>query len=86
MHVCPLVQTDVQLKEEWIRKPLRQKCWPLPMTDQEETEQQANELLSAGWIEAFPPVEIPLYAFCARLSWWTKRNTKHVAWSVNSGN
>ena len=59
-NACPLVQMDIQLKEEWVGKPLRQKCWPLPVKDQEEIEQQANELLKAGLIEAFPPGEIPL--------------------------
>ena len=59
-NACPLVQMDVQLKEEWKDKPLRQKCWPLPVEDQKEIEQQAEELLKAGLIEAFPKGEIPL--------------------------
>ena len=59
-NACPLVQMDIQLKEEWVGKPLRQKCWPLPVVDQNEIEQQAEELLKAGLIEAFPPGEIPL--------------------------
>ena len=63
MHVCPLVQTGVHLKEEWIEKPLRQ---------------QANDLLSAGW-----DTSVCLFP---RLSWWTKRNPEHVAWSFTSGN
>ena len=33
---CPLVQMDVELKEEWVGKPLRQRCWPMPVVDQEE--------------------------------------------------
>ena len=57
---CPLVQMDIQLKEEWIGKPLRQRCWPMAVNDQNEIEQQANELLKAGLIESFPPGEIPL--------------------------
>ena len=30
---CPLAQMDIQMKEEWKGKPLRQKCWPMPMKD-----------------------------------------------------
>ena len=56
---CPLVQCDLQLKEEWVGKPLRQKCWPMPKIEQDELEMQAEELVKAGLAEPFPPGEYP---------------------------
>ena len=49
---CLLVQMDLELKDEWIGKPLRQKCWPMPLPDQEEINLQAEGLLKGGLAEA----------------------------------
>ena len=56
---CPLVQMDIELKEEWVGKPLRQKCWPMPELENKEIEMQAEELVKAGLAEVFPPGQIP---------------------------
>ena len=71
---CPLVLMDLQLKEEWEGKPLRQKCWPMPLVDQQEIEQQAEELLKAGLAEAFPPGQIP--HFCSPTFLVDKKESK----------
>ena len=71
---CPLVQMDIELKEEWIGKPLRQRCWPMPIVDQEEINMQAEELLKAGLAEAFPPGQIP--HFCSPTFLVDKKDSK----------
>ena len=71
---CPLVQMDIELKEEWVGKPLRQKCWPMPLADQQELELQAEELLKAGLAEAFPLGQIP--HFCSPTFLVDKRDSK----------
>ncbi len=45
--------------EDWIGKPLRQKCLPFPLADQQELEQQAGELLKVGLAGTFAPGQIP---------------------------
>ena len=57
---CTLVQMDVQLREEWVGKPLRQKCWPMPLPDQQKIEQQAGEFLRVGLIEVSPRGNTPV--------------------------
>jgi len=56
---CPLVLMDIELKEEWEGKPLRQRCWPMPINEQQEINLQAEELIKAGLAEVFPPGETP---------------------------
>ena len=56
---CPLVLMDIELKEEWEVGPLRQRCWPMPIQEQQEINLQAEELLKAGLAEIVPPGEIP---------------------------
>ena len=58
-EACPLVVMDLELKPEWEGRPLRQKCWPMPVQDQNEINLQTEELLKAGLIECFPPGQIP---------------------------
>jgi hypothetical protein len=53
------VLMDIELKPEWEGRPLRQKCWPMPLNDQEEINLQCEELLKAGLIESFPMGQIP---------------------------
>ena len=56
---CPLVLIDIELKEEWEGNPLRQRCGPMSINEQQEINLQAEELLKAGLAEVFPPGEIP---------------------------
>ncbi len=65
---------DLELKEEWVGKPLRQKCWPMPILDQQELELQAEELLKAGLAETFPPGQIP--HFCSPTFLVDKKESK----------
>lgn len=69
-EACPLVQMDLQLKEEWLGKPLRQKCWPMPKADMDELEMQAEELVRAGLAEAYPPGNTHK---CAHPPFWSIR-------------
>ena len=65
---------DIQLKDEWVGKPLRQRCWPMAQNEAQEIEMQTNELLRAGLIEAFPLGEIPL--FCSPTFLVDKKESK----------
>ena len=71
---CPLVKMDIELKEEWLGKPLRQKCWPMTNEDQNEIELQAQELVKAGLAEPYPPGEIP--HFCSPTFLVDKKDSK----------
>ena len=71
---CPLVLMDIELKEEWEGKPLRQRCWPMSINEQQEINLQAEEILN------FPPQE--KYHMSARQHFWlTKRTPKPKGWS-----
>ena len=56
---CPLAIMDLELKDEFKHKTLRQKCWPMPKEDCLEIEKQVNELVEAGLVEPFPIGKFP---------------------------
>ena len=51
---CKLVEMDIELKEEFKGRTLRQKCWPMPQEDALEIEKQVQELVDANLVEPFP--------------------------------
>ena len=50
---------DIELKEEFKGKTLRQKCWPMPQEDSQEIEKQVQELIEAKLVEPFPVGTFP---------------------------
>ena len=56
---CKLVEMDIELKEEFKGKTLRQKCWPMPQEDSQEIEKQVQELIEAKLVEPFPVGTFP---------------------------
>ena len=44
---CKLVEMDIEIKGEFLDKPLRGKCWPMSKADSDEIEKQVEELLEA---------------------------------------
>ena len=56
---CKLAEMDIELKEEFKGKTLRQKCWPMPVADVEEIEKQVQELVESGLVEPFPVGTFP---------------------------
>ena len=72
---------DIQLKDEWVGKPLRQRCWPMAQNEAQEIEMQTNELLRAGLIEAFPLEKY--HFFCFQHFLLTKMKLRPKEWSYN---
>jgi hypothetical protein len=56
---CKLGEMDIELKEEFKGKTLRQKCWPMPQEDSQEIEKQVQELIEAKLVEPFPVGTFP---------------------------
>ena len=56
---CKLAIMDLELKEEFKGRTLRQKCWPMSKEDADEIEKQVNELVEAGMVEPFPVGSFP---------------------------
>ena len=58
-----IVEMDLQLKPEWQNVPLRSRCFPMPLEDQKEIEQQVQQLLEAGLVEEYTGQDFP--RFCS---------------------
>ena len=56
---CKLAELDLEIKDEFQRKAIRQKGWPVPEADVLEIENQVQELVDAGLIEPFPVGSFP---------------------------
>ena len=54
-----MAELDLEIKDEFQGKAIRQKCWPMPEADVLENEKPVQELVDAGLVEPFPVGSFP---------------------------
>ena len=82
MSGCKLVEMDIEIKEEFKGKTLRQKFWPMPKEDAEEIEKQVKKWLMQNWLKV--SLQEHSQNIAHQHFWSTKRNQNPDEWLGNT--